>query len=205
MKERIVGAFDTITMPVSCEEKIRTGTVRKRPVGRLGQRIAASAAMLALVLALSPSVRAAVESLRVKYFWPDSDITIYEQMNENGDVIGITGVDTEAPPFARMVNGRLYFLGNGEKIDITDVLTEETPYFYAYQDDYGLTHYMVVGYSGELTNYGIYEFIKEETLGQETWVTGTGRNFLDPETESRYPWVDIVWEELAIPWPKPGD
>ena len=102
-----------------------------------------------------------------------------------------------------MVNGRLYFLGNNEKIDITDEITEEQPYFYTYVDDYGLTHAMAVGYSGSIENYGIYEFIWEEAGGTRDWVTGTGRNFLSPETETRYPWVDLVWEELDIPWPMP--
>lgn len=29
-------------------------------------------------------------------------------------------------------------------------------------------------------------------------------NFLDPETEMCYPWVESVWEELDVPWPMPG-
>ena len=208
MKEQVRVMFSEITMPEETEQKVLAAVSRRRkkPQTPFVRSIATLAAVLALVILVSPTARAALENWVVKYFFPGSDLTIYEQTDESGNVTGIVGVvDTEAPPFARMVNGRLYFLGNGEKIDITDILTEETPYFYTYLDDYGLTHYMAVGYSGELTNYGIYEFIKEETPGQETWVTGTGRNFLDPETESRYPWVDIVWEELAIPWPKPGD
>ena len=89
------------------------------------------------------------------------------------------------------------------KIDITDEITEEKPYFYTYVDDYGLTHAMAVGYSGTLENYGIYEFIWEDVDGTRDWVTGTGRNFLSSETETRYPWVDIVWAELDVPWPMP--
>lgn len=203
MKKEVVEAFDSVTMPVSCEEKIRIGAAQKRPVGKFVHQLTAAVAVLAIMVSLSPAVRAAVENWRVKYFWPDSDITIYEQTDENGEVTGIAGVDTEASPFARMVNGRLYFLGNGEKIDISDIITEETPYFYTYQDDYGLTHFMAVGYSGDLTNYGIYEFIKDETPGQEKWITGTGRNFLNSKTEIRYPWVDVVWEKFNVPWPKP--
>lgn len=64
----------------------------------------------------------------------------------------------------------------------------------------------MVGYSGSIDNFGIYEFIRKVEKGQndrEGWKGGSGRNFLDPETESRYPWVDIVWEKLNIPWPKP--
>ena len=67
---------------------------------------------------------------------------------------------------------------------------------------------MVVGYSDSMENFGIYEFIREVQEGQqpwEGWSNGYGRNFLDPETEIRYPWVDIVWQQLEIPWPLPGE
>lgn len=206
MKEQVKAMFEQVTMPQETAQKIRSamddaGRRKQKPVCR---SLATAAAVLALVLVLSPQARAAVEGWVVKYFFPESDLTIYEQTDAGGNVVGIAGVvDTEAPPFARMVNGRLYFLGNNEKIDITDEITEEQPYFYTYVDDYGLTHAMAVGYSGSIENYGIYEFIWEEAGGTRDWVTGTGRNFLSPETETRYPWVDLVWEELDIPWPMP--
>lgn len=209
MKDVVKDMFERITMPEACVESIgkafEEGQKPKRRISPMALRsVAAIAAMLVLVLTISPEARAAVNGLIVKYFWPDSDITIYEQTEENGDAVGITAVDTEASGFARMVNDRLYFLGNGEKIDITDEITEEQPYFYTYQDDYGLTHYMVVGYSGELPNFGIYEFIKDESEAGAGWVTGTGRNFLDQGADAAYPWVAIVWEMLEIPWPMPG-
>ncbi len=206
MKERVKEMFAQVTMPEETEKKIRSavmdaGRTARKPKRRLA---ATAAAVLALVLLISPQARAAVEGWVVKYFFPGSDLTIYEQTDENGNVVGIVGVvDTEAPPFARIVNGRLYFLGNNEKTDITDEITEEQPYYYTYVDDYGLTHAMAVGYSGSIENYGIYEFIWQEVDGQREWVTGSGRNFLSMETESRYPWVDIVWEDLGVPWPMP--
>lgn len=209
MTNEVKEMFEQITMPESCVRKIRKAMAsevqsRKGRTGYLGRTAAAVAGMLVLVFLISPEARAAVNNLMVKYFWPDSDITVYEQIDENGEVVGITAVDTEAPPFARIFNDRLYFLGNGEKIDITDTITEEKPYYYTYQDDYGLTHYMAVGYSGELANFGIYEFIKDEGEGSAGWVTGTGRNFLDNKTETVYPWVEIVWQDLDVPWPMPG-
>lgn len=213
MKKDVKDMFEQITMPEECVQKIRCAMMERRKPKRrysqmAGRSVSAMAAMLALVLLISPAARAAVNDLVVKYFWSDSDMTIYEELNENGEVVHITAVDTEAPPFARIVNGRLYFLGNGEKIDITDQITEEEPFYYTYQDDYSLTHYMAVGYSGAIENFGIYEFIKEEKSGQEEWegwVTGTGRNFINPETEAAYPWVATVWEDLDIPWPMPGE
>ena len=206
MKEQVRDMFSEITMPEETEQKVLAAVSRRRkkPQTPFVRSIATLAAVLALVILVSPTARAALENWVVKYFFPGSDLTIYEQTDESGYVTGIVGVvDTEAPPFARMVNGRLYFLGNNEKIDITEEITEEKPYFYTYVDDYGLTHAMAVGYSGTIENYGIYEFIWEETGGERDWVTGTGRNFLSNETDTRYPWVDIVWKELDVPWPMP--
>ena len=206
MKEQVRDMFSEITMPEETEQKVLAAVSRRRkkPQTPFVRSIATLAAVLALVILGSPTARAALENWVVKYFFPGSDLTIYEQTDESGNVTGVVGVvDTEAPPFARMVNGRLYFLGNNEKIDITEEITEEKPYFYTYVDDYGLTHAMAVGYSGTIENYGIYEFIWEETGGERDWVTGTGRNFLNIETDTRYPWVDIVWKELDVPWPMP--
>lgn len=204
MKKEVVDAYASVAMPKDCEKKIRRAIAEKRKTEQKYIRrlhpVAAVLALAVLLLSLSTEVRAAVNNIVVKYFFPDSDITIYEETDENGEVVRITGVDTEAPPFARIVNGRLYFVGNNEKIDITDQISEEAPYYYTYTDDYGLTHYMAVAYSGDITNFGIYEFIREES---GAWVTGTGRNFMNSETETRYPWVDMVWDEWDIPWPKP--
>lgn len=207
MKEQVKDMFEQVTMPEETQQKIRyamwSQDGRKRNTA-WGRSAAVMAAILALVLTISPAARAAVNGWMVKYFWRDSDLTIYEVKDESGNVEGtVAVVDTEAPAFARIVNGRLYFIGNGEKIDITDQIGEDAPYYYSYVDEYGLTHDMAVGYSGTIENFGIYEFIWKEESGQKNWTAGTGRNFMNFETETRYPWVDLVWEDLDIPWPKP--
>ena len=207
MKDQVKAMFEQVTMPEGAEKKIHAamaaGRKKRSPQGAL-RRLAATAAVLALMLAISPEARAAFDRWWVKYFWTDSDITIYEEVDESGEPVAtIAAVDTEAPAFARMVNGRLYFLGNGEKIDITEQLREDAPYYYTYMDEYGFTHEMAVAYSGTLENFGIYEFIWKGENGEKTWVTGTGRNFLSSETGTCYPWVEIVWQKLDIPWPMP--
>ncbi|MBR3949472.1 MAG: hypothetical protein IKJ84_02235 [Oscillospiraceae bacterium] len=206
MKEQVKEMFAQITMPEKTERKIRAAMEGKESTvshRRSGWKQAASlAALVVLIIALSPAARAAVSGWVVKYFWPGSDITIYE-VNDGEVEATVAVVDTEAPGFARMVNGRLYFVGNGEKIDITDQITEEKPYYYSYVDDYGMTHEMAVGYSGSLENFGIYEFIWKEEDGEPVWKVGTGRNFLNGETNACYPWVETVWQDLGIPWQMP--
>ena len=203
MKEQVRDMFSEITMPEETEQKVLAAVSRqrKKPQTPFLRSIATLAAVLALVILVSPTARAALENWVVKYFFPGSDLTIYEQTDESGHVTGIVGVvDTEAPPFARMVNGRLYFLGNNEKIDITEEITEEKPYFYTCEDERGYEIYYVVGYDSTIENFGTYEFIKKDGA----WLTGSGRNFLSTQAEGQaYPWVKVVWDTWDIPWPMP--
>lgn len=204
MKDQIRNMFEQITMPRDTEMRIRAAMDRRQPAKSRWKPAVTAAAVLAMLLLISPQARAAVEGWVMKYVFSGSDLTIYQQTDPQGNVTGIMAtVDTEAPAFAQVVDGRLYFLGNGENLDITDEIAEDAPFFYTYVDNYGLTHAMAVGYSGSIENYGIYEFIWEDVDGQRDWVTGSGRNFLSSETETRYPWVDLVWQELNVPWPMP--
>ena len=204
MKDQIRNMFEQITMPRDTEMRIRAAMDRRQPAKSRWKPAVTAAAVLAMLLLISPQARAAVEGWVMKYVFSGSDLTIYQQTDPQGNVTGIMAtVDTEAPAFAQIVDGRLYFLGNGENLDITDEIAEDNPFFYTYVDNYGLTHAMAVGYSGSIENYGIYEFIWKDVDGQRDWVTGSGRNFLSSETEARYPWVDLVWQELNVPWPMP--
>ena len=204
MKDQIRDMFEQTTMPRDTEMRIRAAMGKRQPAKPRWKPAVTAAAVLAMLLLISPQARAAVEGWVMKYVFPGSDLTIYQQTDPQGNVTGIMAtVDTEAPAFAQVVDGRLYFLGNGENLDITDEIAEDAPFFYTYVDNYGLTHAMAVGYSGSIENYGIYEFIWEDVDGQRDWVTGSGRNFLSSETEARYPWVDLVWQELNVPWPMP--
>ena len=204
MKDQIRDMFEQTTMPRDTEMRIRAAMGKRQPAKPRWKPAVTAAAVLAMLLLISPQARAAVEGWVMKYVFPGSDLTIYQQTDPQGNVTGIMAtVDTEAPAFAQVVDGRLYFLGNGENLDITDEIAEDDPFFYTYVDNYGLTHAMAVGYSGSIENYGIYEFIWEDVDGQRDWVTGSGRNFLSSETEARYPWVDLVWQELNVPWPMP--
>ncbi len=203
MKEQVVKMFTEVTMPEATEDRIRRAMDEKADIPKSApwiRRMAAAAAMLALLLALSPQVRAAVREWVEVIAFQDG-ITIYKETAPDGSVSSLVGYATESPAWAEIREGRLYFLGNGQEIDITDEITEASPYFYTYGDKDGYKHFMVVGYSGKLENFGIYEFIQE---ADGSWFTGAGRNFLDPDTEQRYPWVEIVWEKLEIPWPMPG-
>lgn len=204
MKQKIVDAFDGVTMNDRCEQRIRRAMAQKahcKPVPVLkyaGMMMAA----LALVLCLSPAARAAVKTVVERYVFPDSGVTIHKNTEEDGSVTREIWLDTESEHaiFAELREGRLYFTGNGENIDITDQSASNKPYFYSYTDEYGITHHMAVGYSEDVQNFGVYQFFRDA----DGWTNGYGINELDKEGK-RYPWVDAVWEELEIPWPLPGE
>lgn len=205
MKDQVKEMFAEITMPESCVEKIRQETSEKKAVQKkpILRPVLATAAAIALVLCLSPRVRAAVDEWVATTFL-NLDLTLYEKPLKDGQ--GGTGqiiyVHTEQPSFAHLENGRLYFTGNGENLDITDEIREDKPFFYQYVDkETGMTIYLTVGIAGSIENFGVYEFIKD-TDGE--WVGGTGRNMFDPETNETYPWISLVWEELDIPWALPS-
>lgn len=194
MKE-ITELYDSIHMPAHLENQILNAAPAPRRRFRPATAIAAVLAVV-LLLGLSPTVRAAVGEMLVVSF-PGLDLTIYQESTD--DSYSIVAIDTEASSFAEIRDDRLYFTGNNENIDITDQITEEEPFYYTYnQDEYEIT--LIVGYTGSIENFGTYEFIKENG----DWFTGSGRNFLEMETEQAYPWVAIVWDTMDIPWPMPG-
>lgn len=130
MKDQIRNMFEQITMPRDTEMRIRAAMDRRQPAKSRWKPAVTAAAVLAMLLLISPQARAAVEGWVMKYVFSGSDLTIYQQTDPQGNVTGIMAtVDTEAPAFAQVVDGRLYFLGNGENLDITDEIAEDNPFF----------------------------------------------------------------------------
>ncbi len=194
--KNISALYDAIHMPQALENQIRTAV----PARRLHFRPALALCVCFLMVCLlgcSPTIQAALGDMLVTVF-PGLDLTVYQETTPEGSAV--VCIDTEQSTFAYAENGRLYFTGNGENLDITDQITEETPYFYTYtQGSYEIT--LVVGYADSIENFGTYEFIQEDGA----WFTGSGRNFLSHVDEGEaYPWVGIVWDTLDIPWPLPG-
>lgn len=199
MKE-LTQFYDSVHMPKECEDRILNSISAPRRKFRPAAAVAAVLALV-LVIGMSPTVRAAVEDWITTRF-PGLDLTIQQRTTGEGIDEMVVSIDTEAPTFAYVENGRLFFTGNGEALDITDEITEEKPYFYTYKDDRGYEIYYAVGYDSTIENFGTYEFIKKDGA----WLTGSGRNFLSTHVEGQaYPWVKVVWDTLEIPWPMPGN
>ena len=94
-------------------------------------------------------------------------------------------------------DNRLYFIVNGEDIDITGLISETQAYEYEYTDEEGYVHYWLVGKNGPETNYyGYGEYIKD---ADGKWIGGySARTNLD-ENGKGTEWLEAGKEQIGFP------
>ena len=92
----------------------------------------------------------------------------------------------------RFENGRMYFIVNGEHIDITDQVSETRPYLYQFTDTEGVLHDWIIGKNGpELENYGYAEYLSPS---ESDWTAG----YVARTNGNTAPWLDAAKEELGF-------
>ena len=82
-----------------------------------------------------------------------------------GDIIGSATVvmsdgldDSGRPTIIALEEGRLWFVATGERIDVTNLVDEATPYVWTQRQEDGSLHYILVG--GTPEDYGWYEGVE---------------------------------------------
>lgn len=103
-------------------------------------------------------------------------------------------------------NGRLYFIGNGEHKDITDVISENKAYVYSYiHPDRNKVHYVIAG--GGIDDFGYAELFTVYEARPSGCLHGYNcfneRNESD-EFSAYKPWLSNAIEELDIFTPAGG-
>lgn len=213
MKDQVRDMFDQITMPENTIQRVRQVMAAKAG-GRTPRRsystrrpAAVAAAFLTVILlasaTLNTEVRAAVNEFVKRYVF-HGGLTVIERRED-----GVSSVSYGSSMHLFVEtreDGRLYFIGNGENIDITDMTSMEKPYIHTYTDADGIEHLLIVG--GTPENFGMTEFYREsggDQEGWQDWIGGNSENYMDMETGKAYSWLARAWEELNIPWPLPGD
>ena len=119
-------------------------------------------------------------------------------------------------------NGRMWFAADGEKVDITDKVDENTPYVYERTDPKtGNKGYVIVG--GTMDNYGWAEFFLTEDgtcsmMGENAWeylvpidgeqiplsqLTDAQRDILNADggiltVSANQPWLDTAMAQLGL-------
>ena len=228
MNANIRSAFEEVTMPQACEEKILAAMAQKKRAKARPNFVritAAAACLMAMVLLLTnPTVVQALENtiasalekftetteesnVIVRYESPDGKFTDESVYDKDGNlIIGRGGNDlTKVPEWYVEQDDRVYFAGNGEWIDVTDLISLDTPFTYTYNQG-GIVHYIAIGGvydpDPEKWNVGYAEWYYDPNGldGQGDWIGGYCDNYWDKETDDDWPWLAKAKEEMGIPW-----
>ena len=216
MERNIHDYFENETMPEELSRRIEQ-TLTAKPVNAVRPRwtrAAAVAASLILVLAMTFSGQITTAFAEVYDFFihtqSPEETTPLGRMDKDtyltyGDVIDIDedGAILATTDPAEVRDGRLYFIANGEDIDITDLCSMDTAFIYVMQDRTGTLHYIFVG--GRPDNWGYGSIMKKpgnlrNPLGE--LIGGGGHNHCGRESNwEPYGWYLDAKEKIGHPFP----
>ena len=159
----------------------------KKKSGKTAVKLILIAAVICLM-----TVTVSADSVRQLFGWGGNmEITQYD----DGAEVRIHTEKLTEPVEIR--NGRMYFVVNGENMDITDQVSQTTAFTYTYEDTAGIIHDWVVGLNGEgLESYGYAEYLKTDT-----WQGGYSARVninSDGTTDTR--WLESWKTENDCPW-----
>lgn len=230
MKEHIYHTFDSVIMPPECEDKILSAIAqnKKRAPFRPNylRLTTAAACFLAIILMLgNPTVAEALENFffdalkkqevvapgqqEVRYRSPDGKFIDSTITKSDGTQIGRGRNYLIPPAWLLEEDGHLYFSGNGETIDVTELISMDTPFTYIYTDSNGIIHYICIGGvydpDPDKSNVGYGEWYYDPAAEKGTdslygWIGGYADNHWDKETDGDWPWLRKAKEEMGIPW-----
>ena len=238
MKIRYRSMMENVTMTPTArtfiERRIETAPAPEKPVrkslhGRHLGLIAASLAVL-MLLFLAPVITEAqrpnktmtdfverndITGLQLLHTSPEGYYEIYSYVDENGKEIVYTSHDylagSHRPFWLKQEGDRLYFVGGGEELDITDQFDKETPFMRVFSDG-RVMYYVAVGGcfdpgDPEDSFMGYMTFLRNDPNstdplpGDENgWISGDGHNDINPETGTLWSWTEAVLNEYDTPW-----
>ena len=147
--------------------------------------------LLAAVISLM-TVTVSADSVRQLFGWGGN--MMIDQYEDGAEVRIYTDNLTEP---IEIRDGRMYFVVNGENLDITDQVSQTKAFTYQYVDNQGITHDWVVGLNSEnIENYGYAEYLKTDT-----WQGGYSARVninSDGTTDAR--WLESWKTENDCPW-----
>ena len=163
------------------ENKVKeTVLAQVRQKKRKGRTVLMLAAALAACLALAGWTYGE----RIYQFISGSQVTISGSAGMGSGTITMSdGLDENGDPtIISLENGRLWFVADGQGVDVTSQVNENTPYVWTQWEKNGGLHYIIVG--GTPEDYGWFEGI--ELPGD----SGGGSGMLHSRE-------DIPWEEFV--------
>ena len=159
----------------------------QKKYGKTAVRLILVAAVICLM-----TVTVSADSVRQLFGWGGNmEVTQYD---DGAEVLVHTDEMTEP---VEIREGRMYFIVNGETLDITDEISQTNAFTYEYLDEQGITHQWVVGLNGEgLESYGYAEYLKTAT-----WQGGySARVNINADGTTEAQWLEIWKAENNCPW-----
>ena len=147
--------------------------------------------LLAAVVCLM-TVTASADSVRQLFGWGGN-----MEITDHGNGVEIVVNTDELTEPVEIRDGRMYFVVNGENMDITDQVSQTKAFTYSYKDTAGIIHDWVVGLNGEgLESYGYAEYLKTDT-----WQGGYSALVnINADGTTQAQWLEIWKAENDCPW-----
>lgn len=159
----------------------------KKNYGKTAVKLILIAAVICLM-----TVTVSADSVRQLFGWGGN-----MEINDYGNGMEIQVHTDNLTEPVEIRDGRMYFMVNGENIDITDQVSQTEAFTYQYVDEQGVTHDWVVGLNGDdLQNYGYAEYLKTDV-----WQGGySARVNINADGTTDAQWLEIWKAENDCPW-----
>lgn len=161
--EKYKASFDDIHAPESARSEVLDMTINRENKGwahRYSRRFTVLALAAAMILALG----AAAYADRIYYGWSGNQAFEIHRTDE-GIVVKGKPIPAGQLEQVEIQDGRLYFVVNGEHIDITDEVSQTQCFQYELEDETGAIHHWAIGLDGPgLEDYGYIETVFSEGL-----------------------------------------
>lgn len=191
MKQQMKELFDQITMSEECEMRIENMLKENTGKKKFGAKRKVMVAAIAAAVACALPVTAYAASGGDLFSFLSGGGFIFHEVQDDSGIYGSVEFNPDLTTLFTEENGRLYLNVEemGEKIDLTDKLSETEPYIYSCETSDGAVHYLIIG--GTVENYGYAEFIKTP---DGEWDGGYSSNAEGQE------WYNKGAQELELPW-----
>ena len=225
MEKQMKDAFDRLKMSDKCAERISSRFNRPAPRPVRFAPIAVVASLLLVIFMFTNST--AVQALElvgeriteavVSLFHPDAaveeqhefeggNLIVEKSKNPDGTKNSTVQYNTGATPsWLKATGNGLYFFAAGEHIEISGLISNETPFTYIFTDANEIRHYIAIGgtyHSDKISLETVYwaEWFQKPPYDQRSWAGGYANGHYDNRNECYFGWYEKGKEILDIPW-----
>lgn len=208
--------MDQVKMSQECAKRIRkefSGCASEHPAGKMRLNIKklfkmnraaiAITAFLICLLSITTVAYAATNGQIFDYvysFFSGGGIRYEEGENGESATVVTSGGDDGAAP-AVMENGRLYFVVAGNRVDITDRISEEKPFLFEVTDNQGIIHKYIIGGLPQEEHFGYQEFLfdeKGDCLGSSGCYGSQIKEVVEESSIEDIPWLKNGKKQLGM-------